>query len=98
MLLEKIIIILRNIEKQKVVDSMAEKAGHPVLRLPPYHRMLNPTELAWNQLKYHVHHLIVYTSKLSKVADLIRKVCKEYISAENSGYREGKVSYYGPYT
>ena len=32
-------------------------------------RILNPIELAWNQLKYHVGDLNVYTSKPSKVVD-----------------------------
>ena len=76
-LLEKILTILKIIE-QYVIDSMAEKAG-----LPPYHCILNPIELAWNRLKYHVCHLNVYTSKPSKVADLIRYVCKENVCTEN---------------
>jgi transposase len=29
------------------VDTMAEKAGHTVLRLPPYHCILNPIEKVW---------------------------------------------------
>ena len=51
---------------------MAEKDGYSVLRLPLYHCILNPMEMAWNQLKYHVRHLNVYTSNTSKVVDLIR--------------------------
>ena len=31
----------------KVVDEIAVKAGHTVIRLPPYHCKLNPIELAW---------------------------------------------------
>ena len=71
-LLEKILIIFKNIEKQYVIDSMAEKGGYSVLRLPPNHCILNPIEMAWNQLKYHVRHFNVYTSNPSKVVDLIR--------------------------
>ena len=71
-LLDKILIILKNIEKQYVIDYMTEKAGYSVLRLHPYHCILNPIEMAWNQLKYHVGHMNFYTSKLSKVVDLIR--------------------------
>ena len=73
-LLEKILIIFKNIAKQYVIDSMAEKAGYSVLRLPLYHCILNPIEMAWNQLKYqyHVRHLNVYTSNPSKVVELIR--------------------------
>ena len=71
-LLEKILIIFKNIEKQHAIDSMAEKAGYSVLRLPLYHYILNPIEMAWNQLKYHVRNLNVYTSNPSKVVNLIR--------------------------
>ena len=82
-LLEKILIILKNIEKQYVIDFMFEKAHYSVLRLPPYHCILNPIELAWNQLKYHVGHLNVYTSKPSNIVDLIQYICKENVSIEN---------------
>ena len=54
-LLEKILIIFKNIEKQYVIDRMTEKARHSVVRLPPYHCILDPIELARNQLKYHVY-------------------------------------------
>ena len=68
-LLGKILMTFKNIEKQYVIDSMAEKGGYSVLRLPLYHYILSPIEMAWNQLKYHVRHLNVYTSKPSKAVD-----------------------------
>ena len=34
-----------------VCDSLAEEAGHSVLRLPPYHFELNPIEVVWAQGK-----------------------------------------------
>ena len=37
-----------------VVDEMALKAGHKVLRLPVAHCTLNPIELAWAQVKGHI--------------------------------------------
>ena len=83
LLLEKILIILKDIEKQYVIDCMTEKALYSVLRLPPYHCILNPMELARNQLKYHVGHLNVYTSKPSNVVDLIQYICQENVSTEN---------------
>ena len=82
-LLEKILIILKNIVKQYVIGCMTEKARYSVLRLPPYHCILNPTELAWNQLKYHVGHLNIYTSRPLNVVDLIQYLCKENVSTEN---------------
>ena len=33
---------------------MAEKYGHTVLRLPPYHCELNPIEMIWSLIKGHV--------------------------------------------
>ena len=69
-ILEKILIIFKNIEKQYVIDSMVEKGGYSVLRLPPYHCILSPIEMAWNQLKYYVRHLNVYTSSPSKSCGL----------------------------
>ena len=54
MLLEKILIIFENIEKQYVIDSLVEKADYSVLRLSLYHCILNPIEMAGNELKYHV--------------------------------------------
>ena len=82
-LLEKILIILKDIEKHYVIDCMTEKALYSVLRLPPYHCILNPMELARNQLKYHVGHLNVCTSKPSNVVDLIQYICQENVSTEN---------------
>ena len=69
-LLEKILIIFKNIEKQYAIDSMTEKGGCSVLRLPLYHCILSPIKMAWNQLKYHVRHLNVYTSNPSKVVKI----------------------------
>ena len=66
------------IEKQYVIDSMAEKAACFILRLLPYHCILNPIKIMWNQLEYQVCHLNVYASQPSKVVDLIRNVSKEY--------------------
>ena len=41
-LLEKILIIFKNIEKQYVIDFMAENGGYSVLRLALYHCILSP--------------------------------------------------------
>ena len=89
-LLEKILIILKNIEKQNVIDSMAKTASYSVLRLPPYHCILNPIEMARNQLKYYALHLNVYTNKPLKGVNLIQKVCKENISTEKLGLKKRK--------
>lgn len=36
------------------IDRLAEECGHTVLRLPPYHRDLNPIELLWAKVKHDV--------------------------------------------
>lgn len=38
-------------QKKYVIDTMAEEAGHKVVRLPPYHCQYNPIELIWAQVK-----------------------------------------------
>ena len=38
----------------KIIEAIEEQAGHVVLRLPPYHCKLNPTELAWAAEKNYV--------------------------------------------
>jgi len=37
-----------------VIDDLAEKAGHKVIRLPPYHCHFNSIELIWAQVKGYV--------------------------------------------
>ena len=51
MLLKKILIVLKNIEKQYAIDSMAEKTGYSILRLPSYQCILNPIEMAMESMK-----------------------------------------------
>ena len=98
MLLKKVLIILKNIEKQYTIDAMVEETGYSILRLPPYQCILNPIEIAWNQLKYHFLHLNICTDKPLKGVNVVRKVCKENISTENWVNRRGKVWYHGPYS
>jgi len=51
------------------IETLFEKRGHKVLFLPPYHRELNPIELAWSQVKgmaaivpaYNLEHLCTVT-------------------------------------
>lgn len=42
--------------KEKIfrVDKLFAKYGHSVVRLPPYMCELNPIELAWSKVKYHI--------------------------------------------
>ena len=45
--------------KKYIIDEMANQKGLQILRLPPYHCSLNPIELAWASLKWHVRKLNV---------------------------------------
>jgi transposase len=45
------ILHTRTFEKEFVVDMIAQKYYHTVVRLPPYFCIFNPIELMWAQLK-----------------------------------------------
>jgi transposase len=53
-----------------IIDSIAQNAGHIILRLPPFHYELNPIELAWPMVKQYVKQNNT-TSKLSDVRNLL---------------------------
>ena len=72
-----------NIQKQCIVDNIAKLAGHSVLRLPPYHCMLNPIEMVWSQLKQRCRRDNIYTNEPVKVLELIRDVCNTKMSSKN---------------
>ena len=41
----------RDIHAQKIIDEIAKKSGHEVLRLPPYHCELDAIKVVWADLK-----------------------------------------------
>ena len=41
----------RDIHARKIIDEIAKKSGHEVLRLPPYHCELDAIELVWADIK-----------------------------------------------
>ena len=45
------LIVASSPTSKYAVDEMTKAAGHEIARLPPYHCELNPTELAWSQVK-----------------------------------------------
>ena len=46
----------RTDKTSKVIDNIAKKYGHEVIRLPPYHCDLNAIELIWADEKNYVAH------------------------------------------
>ncbi|XP_072389644.1 uncharacterized protein [Diabrotica undecimpunctata] len=56
----ELLLIISQIKPQikYIVDDMAERYGHKVLRLPPYHCLFNPIELIWSIAKnYYNRHI-----------------------------------------
>ena len=51
-----------NIQKVYAVDDMAKRAGHVVLRLPPYHCIFNAIEQVWSEVKQNARRQNVYTA------------------------------------
>ncbi|MGH9701240.1 MAG: transposase [Candidatus Acidiferrales bacterium] len=66
-----------NLKKEYVCDSMAEKKGHTVLRLPPYYCVFNPIELIWHQVKSRVRAQNVSPTLGVSVVELIKSVVSD---------------------
>lgn len=66
-------------EPTYALDEIAEKAGHQVLRTPPYHPELQPIEICWGVVKNHVARNCNFTLKgLEKQIELgFQKVTPE---------------------
>ncbi|XP_076028786.1 uncharacterized protein LOC143017786 [Oratosquilla oratoria] len=45
---------ISNEHKKYVIDTIADEAGHKIIRIPPYHSQYNPIELIWAQVKSYV--------------------------------------------
>ena len=79
-------IKLFQVEKEHFVDNLIRRDGHEVLRLPPYHCVLNAIELGWSKLKRTIRSENVFTEQPDKVMHLIKKVCDEISSDEWSKF------------
>ena len=77
---------LFQVEKEYFVNNLIRRHDHEVLRLPPYHCVLNAIELAWSKLKRTVRSENVFTEQPDKVMHLIKKVCDEISSDEWSKF------------
>jgi uncharacterized ubiquitin-like protein YukD len=68
----KIINQSANISVKYVCDTMAERNGHRVLRLPSYYCVLNPIEMMWSTLKRAIRRHNTSPNLSAGVVDLIR--------------------------
>ena len=72
-----------HVPKQYIVDNISKTSGYLVLRLSPYHCMLNRIEMVWSQMKQHCQRQNIYSNEPLKVLDSIREVCTTKISPKN---------------
>lgn len=63
------------------IDTILAEQGHSVLRLPPYHPYLNPTEMIWSILKERV---VKWNPSFSitAVQELVQTICSEITSED----------------
>jgi transposase len=65
-------------EKKYVIDTLLNKHGHDVLRLPPYQCQYNPIEMAWGVTKsyYNKHRKAMPSTK--NISDLWREALNHF--------------------
>ncbi|KAK4310878.1 hypothetical protein Pmani_017589 [Petrolisthes manimaculis] len=77
-------IVKKNKEKEEyAVDEMADKHGHEVLRLPPYHCQLNPIELIWAQVKEEIRKNNSNSSQKLRVIEELTRKAMNNVTVEN---------------
>jgi len=59
-------------EKKYAIDEMATSYGHILLRLPPYHCILNPIEMVWSQVKRKVASLNLKGRPINEIIEILR--------------------------
>ncbi|XP_050508065.1 uncharacterized protein LOC126885527 [Diabrotica virgifera virgifera] len=85
-------------EKQFVIDELAKRDGHNVLRLPPSYCVFNPIELIWSQLKESLRRnnccLKFSSESVSHVVEEIKKIsptlwqnCVSNVTETEDNYR-----------
>uniref|UniRef100_A0A6P7GTX2 Uncharacterized protein LOC114342223 n=1 Tax=Diabrotica virgifera virgifera TaxID=50390 RepID=A0A6P7GTX2_DIAVI len=67
------ILHTKQFRKLYALESIAEKHGHTIFRLPPYFCVLNPIELIWGQLKPRIRHSNTFPKFNKKVIEIIKK-------------------------
>ena len=80
----------------KVIDNIAKKYGHEILRLPPYHCELNAIELIWPDEKNYVarenkeltlnHVEELFRKRRAEISSTICKNCVEHVKHVEESY------------
>ena len=80
----------------KVIDNIAKKYGHEILRLPPYHCELNAIELIWADEKNYVarenkeltlnHVEELFRKRRAEISSTICKNCVEHVKHVQESY------------
>jgi hypothetical protein len=90
------VLRIRTFEKEYMVDEIAKKYGHTVLRLPPYFCIFNPIELIGGQLKKRIRRNNVFPKFDRKFVELIRSEMSK-ITADDWKKKIEKVMEYENY-
>uniref|UniRef100_A0A914WU40 Tc1-like transposase DDE domain-containing protein n=1 Tax=Plectus sambesii TaxID=2011161 RepID=A0A914WU40_9BILA len=77
MLYDEIIRPLRHVHKKDAFEALARQHGVLILRLPPYHCILNPIELLWAKVKGDLRKQNRIENKLFEVVNICRDVFSE---------------------
>ena len=80
---DQVFSIIKNQQFQSVyaVEELCLQQGVEILRLPPYHCMLNPIELAWSSLKRLVRKLNTMPTRPTTVVGHVRQAANLVTSA-----------------
>lgn len=92
----------RNFEKKYVIDELAKKHGHKILRLPPYHCIFNPSEMIWSELKANIRRnnkhpkfsaevISLITDQVAQISPSSWKNCVNHVITIEDSYRKNHV-------
>lgn len=62
-------------KKKYAVDELALMYGHTILRLPPYHCILNPIEMVWSEIKRRAGSQNLTKRPLEDIIKIIKEAC-----------------------
>lgn len=69
-----------NVLKQYIFDNIAKMSGCFVLRLLPYHCMLNPIEIVWSQMEQRCRRQKIFDWRSLQHENFTKKISKTFAS------------------